>query len=1551
MNTDVVEPAPRLCRAEVVAELALALRVSGVVDVSLGASRIAEGLRGAAVSTRATQFVRPLDGTSAEVRLRGLMGEAPGGLQSGWGGSYLTACVDVLQRLLPAELPSALWGLREGASEWLLVAVRTRPSAEYNRWHGTVVPRRTWRALVAALGFELVDDPRCAVLATEAEPAGDWAIEHWARLDPFRDMGEPALFVMLARRREGAVSREAFERTARRLLGVRDLSPLPALIHQEAESIFLLGHMPDLSLLAPLWAGLSRERFRVLFRSGADRVISPERHGTLDAWLRARRIVFQSVSRVTDAEWSHGPSPRAFITASESSVSLSHQLNGAFVLEARARGYHTFLLQHGIWCEDTPLPVVFHSEHVLAWSPEHRESFAAVAPRRPTGEIRPRGLVEGNRFHITGCAKFDRYADPTPAPGPADLFGDWAARYERSVLLATNLHWPAHVEAGPRTRAALIDTARRMPETLFIIKLHPVENADAEILAAMPLNVVLLDEPAILHAGLETTRLVRAVDAVACTLSTVALEAVLAEKPVYVVDTNNPMRYEHVEPVPPPGLASRLSRAAMTPEMRAFRSYYYDTATLGLGRKNTWDAIAATLAGGPPAAMDVGFATARSYGVRMTMLQADIDEARAYQLRLEREIEAARRYQANLEAQAVRLEELQRTISTLQAQAGPAPLPTSKLNEAREHERALDAKLLGSRERLSYLEQELENLRRCSTGMREQWTRIPELEAELSHARQHTEAVGRHLAAAREQLTVIESEAARAQAAEAESRLPRVDILVVAYNSQRWLDGFFDGLRGLSYAGSRLRLIFVDNGSSDETVARARRALRQMPFETELIETGVNRGFTGGYGEAFAHARGDYYFVVNLDTVISPDALSRLVEIMEADPSIGIAEARQSPMEHPKYYDAVTRETSWCSGACMLVRSEAVRQVGGFDDLFFMYAEDVDLSWRMWLHGWRCVYVPEAVVQHFTEALDPHRTPALQTYFSMRNGALMRVMYGTPGEIVRHYAAMLRIVLLSRNPRWHRWLTFKAILTSLRRFRRAWHGRRERRERGPHPWVFFNGWLYGRHARDIAAASNGGEVVVDLIERFREARKHVAGGVPIEGHLLAHPGANVAGVAKQALLTYAGGEITYQLEIPADASLSGSIAALQETFSGGGAGEFEIRINGERLWSDAIDVERPEHRCWRMFEHPVERRWCGRKVDLTLRFQSVRGLAWGLWGEPTIRTRKQHRIPTTAEDAASCSTQPAVSIVIPTHNRAAGLPRMIARLKAQDIDAERFEVVLVDSRSSDPTPAVASRLADGHSNLRPLRCEAPGAAAARNMGIEAARAPLIVLLDDDILVAPDFVQQILAAHEEHPDRVLLGRILAPWEDAVDPFHRFLLQSQDVNVYDFPDPTDVPANYFYTACVAIPRSVLGTTRFDEGFRVYGVEDIEFGFRLLVGSTRMVFLPHVRVWHEYYPRYADYRRKKRKAGYSLGYFLHTHPQLADRFVFERRIRHFYHGVHIALLLTRPIAALLYFWEQIRYATGPLPRLLYQWISHDVRLSMYGGLRSFRRGEPAP
>ena len=118
----------------------------------------------------------------------------------------------------------------------------------------------------------------------------------------------------------------------------------------------------------------------------------------------------------------------------------------------------------------------------------------------------------------------------------------------------------------------------------------------------------------------------------------------------------------------------------------------------------------------------------------------------------------------------------------------------------------------------------------------------------------------------------------------------------------------------------------------------------------------ANLGSAAGHNELMRDFSADLLLIINPDTAASPyllnEMLLRMGDSAHGFGDIGIVEARQIPIEHPKVYDLESGETSWATTACALLPRLVVKEVGDFDaDTFFLYCDDVDYSWRVRLAG------------------------------------------------------------------------------------------------------------------------------------------------------------------------------------------------------------------------------------------------------------------------------------------------------------------------------------------------------------------------------------------------------------------------------------------------------------------------------------------------------------------------------------------------------------------------------------------------------------------------
>ncbi|MBQ8432688.1 MAG: glycosyltransferase family 2 protein [Clostridia bacterium] len=155
------------------------------------------------------------------------------------------------------------------------------------------------------------------------------------------------------------------------------------------------------------------------------------------------------------------------------------------------------------------------------------------------------------------------------------------------------------------------------------------------------------------------------------------------------------------------------------------------------------------------------------------------------------------------------------------------------------------------------------------------------------------------------------------------------------------------------------------------------------PLTLEYRFFNENTGYGKGHNLLFADCEADVLMVLNPDIVVCHNFFEEMLAPF-ANPAVGLTEARQTPVEHPKHYNKKTGETPWASGACFLMPVELYRSLGGFDhESFFMYCEDVDLSFRIRQAGKKLIYRPSAPVYHGKRFDD--RTGELEhTYTELR---------------------------------------------------------------------------------------------------------------------------------------------------------------------------------------------------------------------------------------------------------------------------------------------------------------------------------------------------------------------------------------------------------------------------------------------------------------------------------------------------------------------------------------------------------------------------------------
>jgi GT2 family glycosyltransferase len=209
-----------------------------------------------------------------------------------------------------------------------------------------------------------------------------------------------------------------------------------------------------------------------------------------------------------------------------------------------------------------------------------------------------------------------------------------------------------------------------------------------------------------------------------------------------------------------------------------------------------------------------------------------------------------------------------------------------------------------------------------------------------------------------------------------------VSIIILNYEGRAWLQQCLSA--AVAELASDCELIVVDNGSTDGSVEFVQRAFPSV----RIVPLARNTGFAAGNNTGAEAARGRYLAFLNNDAAPQAGWLSALRQALDRDPEVALAASCIVFMHDPSIVDSagdgITRwggafkrghggpvremiaggDVFGACGAAFLVRRDAFQELGGFDSAFFAVYEDVDLSYRFQLRGYRCSYVPEAVVHH-----------------------------------------------------------------------------------------------------------------------------------------------------------------------------------------------------------------------------------------------------------------------------------------------------------------------------------------------------------------------------------------------------------------------------------------------------------------------------------------------------------------------------------------------------------------------------------------------------------
>jgi len=234
---------------------------------------------------------------------------------------------------------------------------------------------------------------------------------------------------------------------------------------------------------------------------------------------------------------------------------------------------------------------------------------------------------------------------------------------------------------------------------------------------------------------------------------------------------------------------------------------------------------------------------------------------------------------------------------------------------------------------------------------------------------------------------------------------PLISVIIVNHNGKEWLKACLGSVFSQDYPS--FEVILIDNASDDESVS-----FTQAHFpKVKIISEKTNHGFAQGNNIGFAHAKGEYIFLLNNDTVVEKNCLTKLKQAFVEIPKLGIVQPKIILLDEPELLDQVgsywtnttylyhfgfrkphhlaiynhSRQVFSSMGAAIMISREVIEKVGLFDARFWCYYEETDFCHRAWMLGYESWYYPHTVVLHSKGATSTSFRRSFVIFHSYKN--------------------------------------------------------------------------------------------------------------------------------------------------------------------------------------------------------------------------------------------------------------------------------------------------------------------------------------------------------------------------------------------------------------------------------------------------------------------------------------------------------------------------------------------------------------------------------------
>ncbi|HEX6226545.1 MAG TPA: glycosyltransferase family 2 protein [Chryseolinea sp.] len=263
--------------------------------------------------------------------------------------------------------------------------------------------------------------------------------------------------------------------------------------------------------------------------------------------------------------------------------------------------------------------------------------------------------------------------------------------------------------------------------------------------------------------------------------------------------------------------------------------------------------------------------------------------------------------------------------------------------------------------------------------------------------------------------------------------MSRTAVVILNYNGERLLRQF---LTSVIHYSNDAEIIIADNNSSDHSLLY----VEQTFPDVRIIRMDQNYGFCGGYNRALAQVEADYFVLLNSDIEVTQQWLDPMIELLDRNSTIAAVQPKvlsydeKTKFEHAgagggfidslgypfcrgRIFDYLEddrgqyndqRQIFWATGACLVIRADAFKRAGGFDEDFFAHMEEIDLCWKLQRAGQKVFYCGSSTIYHLGAGTLSYRS-AKKVFLNFRNGLSLLFKHLDTGELL--YKLPLRMLM------------------------------------------------------------------------------------------------------------------------------------------------------------------------------------------------------------------------------------------------------------------------------------------------------------------------------------------------------------------------------------------------------------------------------------------------------------------------------------------------------------------------------------------------------------